>query len=269
MNKLFVYILTAVVVAFSSCTSENYLKYDTSWKDGIYIEQFITVEKDSKEVKEEIDSTFYNFGFSSITEHTINVRCVMMGAPKDVDREIKIKTNNSKYASETFEAASGTYYVIPESVIMPKGEVETTIPVKLLRHPDLETKSVILTMELVTNDNFETKGNFEFTITFDDKTPTTPVWWTKYDMGAFHKEKGQKFFEYFWDLEASQKYIFDQIVKRWGRNLDKGPFTPGYLNSPLILFDFTFSAFVKMRLYEYAQANPGQKWDDVSKPSIY
>lgn len=265
MNKIFYY-AAAVIFFINSCTNEDYPKYDTSIKDGAYIEHFIkTYEDTGVESREEIDSVFYNFGFTDITEYTYEVRCAIMGVPRDYDREIKVTTNNSKYADNEFLAAKEDYYELPSTVILPKGEVETVIPVTLKRHLELETGRAILTLVLVANDNFDVKGNPEFTITFDDQLPETPGWWSSYNMGEFTKFKGQLFFKYFWEMEQENKYLFDKIVKRWGRNLDIKPYTGQ--NSPLVVYEFAFASLVHMKMWEYSEAHPELELN-ISKPTL-
>lgn len=253
MNKILLYIITSVLM-LSSCTNEDYLKYDTSIKDGIYIEQLL--KKENSQVEEVIDSTFYNFGFTNITEYTYNVRCMVMGTPQDKDREFKVITNNGKYADEKFVAAKEAYYEIPSTVIMPKGAVETVIPIKLKRHAELEQVRAIITIELQNNENFEVKINPEFTITFDDKTPVTPKWWQDWEYGAFSKFKGQLFFKYFWEMEQENEYMFNLITTRWGRNLDIAPFDPPYANSPLMVYESTFKVYVQTEMWNYSESHP-------------
>lgn len=265
MNKILLYIITSVLM-FSSCTNEDYLKYDTSIKSGIYIEQLL--KKENSKVEEVIDSAFYNFGFTEITEYTYNVRCLVMGTPQDRDREFKVVTNNSKYASEEFVAAKEAFYEIPSTVIMPKGAVETVIPIKLKRHAELAEVRAIITIELQSNENFEVKVNPEFTLTFDDKAPVTPQWWVEWEYGAFSKFKGQLFFKYFWEMEQKSNYIFELIVTRWGRNLDIGPFTPPFLNSPLDVYESSFKLYVQQEMWEYSESHP-ELGLDISKPIFY
>lgn len=254
MNNILKY-AAVVILLMSSCTNEDYTQYDTSLKDGIYIEHYLKkLDKENQEVSEIIDSTFYNFGFSDITEFTYNIRCAIMGMPVDYDREISIMMNNSKYADEKFTAAKAEYYSLPNKLIVPKGAVEALIPVTLKRNVELQTVKAILTIELVANENFDVKGGPEFTITFDDNTPLTPKWWDTWEYGAFTKFKGKLFFTYFWEMEQESPYFFNTIVKRWGRNLDIAPLT--YADSPINVYDYIFKLYVQQKMWEYSEAHP-------------
>lgn len=257
--------MTSVLI-LSSCTNEDYLKYDILVKDGIYIEQLR--KKTDSQVNEVIDSAFFNFGFTDITEYTYNVRCLIMGTPKDIDREFKVKTNNGKYASDEFVAAKESYYEIPSTVILPKGTVEAVIPIKLKRDAELSQVRAIITIELVDNENFEVKVNPDFILTFDDKAPVTPQWWDEWSYGGFSKFKGQLFFKYFWAMEQESEYIFNKIATKWGRNLDIGPFTPAYLNSPLVLYESSFKTYVQKKMWEYSESHPELELG-VEEPIFY
>lgn len=266
MNKI-IYYASALTLLISSCTNEDYQKYDTSIKDGVYIEHYKTnVSSTGSETKELIDSTFFNFGFSDITEYTYNIRCAIMGQPSDNDRTVSVKSNNSKFADDEFLAAKESYFELPSSVIIPKGAVEATIPVKLKRHEELASTRAIVTVELVANENFDIKGSSIFNITFDDKTPPTPAWWATYSYGAFTKFKGQLFFKYFWEMEQENEYIYDKIISRWGRNLDIPPYI--YANNPLNVYPFAFASIVQQKMWEYSTAHPELNLN-ISKPNLY
>lgn len=252
MDKRIIYIILAFII--SSCAKEDYIKYDTAQKDGVYLDYTAAT-----------DSVFFNFGFDSINEYTIQVICKVMGVPKPYDRKISIKMYNNKYANATFIAAKDAYYLVPSQVIIPKDSVSVSIPVKLKRDIELETTRAIITLKLENSDDFDVRGHSEYTVTFDDKLPATPVWWTTYNYGAFTKLKGQLFFKYFWDMEKENKAIYDIIVAKWGKNLDKKP--NSYGDSPLNVYRITFMKYVQQKMWDYSQANP-QLNLGISKPSF-
>ncbi len=252
MDKRIIYILLAFII--SSCAKENYIKYDTTQKDGVYLDYTAAT-----------DSVFYNFGFDSIEEYTILVSCKVMGVPKPFDRKINIKMVNNKYANTTFIAAKDTYYSVPSQVTIPKDSVKVSIPVKLKRDIELETTRAIITLQLEKSDDFDIRGYSEYTVTFDDKLPATPAWWTTYNYGAFTKLKGQLFFKYFWEMERDNKGTYDIIVVRWGKNLNILPNSGS--NSPMTIYRVTFMKYVQQKMWEYSQANP-QLNLGISKPSF-
>ncbi|NCB19367.1 MAG: DUF4843 domain-containing protein [Bacteroidia bacterium] len=253
MKKHLIYILTFLMV-ITSCAKEEYLKYDTSQKDGVYLEY-----------THETDSVFFNFGFDSNVEHTFFVNCMLMGVPKDFDRKVSLKLSNEKYAGNGFIAAKPQYFSIPSEVTLAKDSVRVMIPVVLKRDVELETTRAILTIELLDSKDFEVRGHSEFTISFDDKTPPTPPWWASWSYGAFTKLKGQLFFKYFWEMEQENKAAYEVIVQRWGRNLDKTPNSGA--SSPLNTYRLTFMQYVQQKMWLYSQANPGLNLG-ISKPNF-
>ncbi len=256
MKRLMIFI--GVIAALSTaCKNEDYPVYDVNQKDGVFLAY-----------DEETDSVFYNFGFDSKTEYIQGVTIKLLGMPRDYDRTVKLKVNNGKYADDEFVAAKEAYYELPSTFTFPKDSVQATIPVKLIRDAELEDVRAILTFELEESDDLAVRGHSEFTITFDDKLPLKPEWWTTYDLGDFTKFKGQLFFQYFWEMEQENKYLFDKIVARWGRNLDIPPFTPGYANSPLVIYETAFNLYVKMKMWEYSEAHPELELR-IQKPTIY
>jgi hypothetical protein len=241
MKKSIIYVILTFLVF--SCVNEDYLQYDTTQKDGVYLDYTATT-----------DSVFYNFGFESIQQNTINVICKVMGVPKTFDRKISIKMVNNRYSNSVFTPAKESYYSVPNSVTLPKDSVRVMIPVTLKRDPELENTRAIITLELVKSDDFDIRGHSEYTISFDDKLPATPVWWTTYNMGAFTKLKGQLFFKYFWEMEAEDKGTYDIIVSRWGKTLSITPNSGA--SSPLTVYRVTFAKYVQQKMWEYSQANP-------------
>jgi hypothetical protein len=252
MKKKILYILLPFLL--SSCLNEDYLQYDTSQKDGVYLDYTAAT-----------DSVFYNFGFESIQEYTINVKCNLMGVPKPYDRNINIKMENSRYAGTDFTAAKESFYTVPTVVVLPKDSVSVYIPVILKRDIELETVRAIITLQLDKSDDFDVRGHSEFTVTFDDKIPTTPLWWQTFNYGAFTKFKGQLFFQYFWEMEAENKGTFDIIIARWGRNLSITPNSGS--NNPLSVYRVTFMKNVQQKMWEYSQANP-QLNLGITKPNF-
>lgn len=241
-------------MVITSCAKEDYLKYDTSQKDGVYLDY-----------TNETDSVFFNFGFDSNVEYTYFVNCMLMGVPKNHDRKIALKMSNQKYEGNGFVAAKPQYFSIPAEVTLPKDSIRVMIPILLKRDVELETIRAILTVELQDSEDFEVRGHSEFTIAFDDKTPTTPPWWQSWSYGSFTKLKGQLFFKYFWEMEQDNKAAYDVIVAKWGRNLDIAPNSGA--SSPLSTYRLTFMQYVQQKMWLYSQANPSLNLG-ISKPNF-
>ena len=254
LRILNIYVSIVLIFFFFFCEDNDYLKYDQTQQDGVFLSY-----------TEDTDSLFYNFGFYEITEKTIEVPVNLMGMPREYDREFKVSLSNERYATEEFVAAIDDYFEVPNTVILKADSVIAKILVKLNRHSDLEDQRAVLTLNLEGTDDLGIKGHSEYTIAFDDKTPKEPNWWTSYDMGAFTKFKGQLFYRYFWEMEQSQKPIYDAIVDRWGKFLDIMPNYWG--NSPLAVYRVTFNKYVKLRMWEYSEAHPELELN-IQKPRI-
>ncbi len=238
-------------LAIFSCKEADYLIYDTTQQDGIYL-------KYSYE-ENYADSVFYNFGFSSITEFEKSVEVAIMGAPKSYERKIKVDVVSSLYANDTFEAASSEYYSVPAEVTLPADSLSVMIPITLKRHADLENKRVVLGINIVNSEDFTVRGVDRYIVTYDDNTPPTPAWWQDWRFGAFTKEKGQKFFEFFWASKEKDPYTYSIIEDRWGSELDIAPNSAG--SSPLSAYRIYFNIHLWVPMYEYAVANPQLGWE--------
>lgn len=254
MKRLMIF-LGVIASLLIACENEDYPVYNVSQKDGVFLAY-----------DETTDSVFYNFGFDSKTEYVYGVKIKLLGMPRDYDRTVKLKINSGKYASEEFIAAKEAYYDLPAEFTFPADSVQATIPVKLIRDAELENSRAILTFELEDSDDLLVRGHSEFTITFDDKEPTAPQWWASYKWGVFTKFKGQLFFKYFWEMEQENKYLFDKIVARWGRNLDIPPLIYG--DNPTVVYPYAFGMYVEMKMWEYSEAHPELELN-ISKPTIY
>jgi len=242
--KRIAYLLLGLSI-LGSCEKENYLLYDTTQQDGVYLDYTA-----------DTDSVFYNFGFESKTQDVIELNVNLMGVPKDYDRTFNVTTCNDRYAGNGFKAAKDKYFSVPSSVVLPAGAVTTVIPVTLIRDAELsysENRS-ILTIELADSDDLAVRGQKEYTITFDDILPSRPAWWGTYKYGAFTKVKAQKFYELFWATESTQSYFYDKIVERWGREMTKTP-NSGQ-NSPLTVYSMFFKKYVDIPWYNYFVEHP-------------
>lgn len=235
--------IIGLIILSVSCSKNELLKYDTTQKDGVYFD-----------ATNATDSTFYNFGFSEITEMDVVVPIYLMGLPVAHDREIKLTMSNDKYVDETVVPATPEYYEIPETITLKADSVSTIIPVRLKRDADLETYRAIITINLEATEDLDIRGHSEYTITFDDKTPPTPPWWASFWYGEFSKFKGQLFFRYFKELEQEDKAVYDLIVARWGEYLTIEPNIYG--DNPLFTYMITFAKYVQQKMYDYSLENP-------------
>ncbi len=245
MKKTFTYIILGAIIlmAYTSCKKNDYILYDTSQKDAIFFEW-----------DQSNDSINFNFGFYTITDSTFKIQVNLMGMPKDSPRTINISLYNEKYATEDVPAASDSYFEIPETVTLEADSIRAWIPVKILRHADLETKRVILTINIEESEDFRIAGYSEYTITFDDLEPDMPAWWSTYSLGYFSKFKGQLFFTYFKEMEQENPYLYNLIVSQWGEFIDRKP--PGQSSWATSVYYDAFTVYVYYKMYQYSLEHP-------------
>jgi hypothetical protein len=238
-------IFFSIIIAYccSACSENEYLLYDVNQQDAVFLD-----------MTELTDSVYYNFGFYEITEYIYHLPVLLMGMPRDYDREFRVSLNNGLRADSTVVPAIPAYYEVPEKITLKRDSVVAYVPIKLLRHQDLETIRTILTIQIEPSEDFEVRGHSKFTISFDDLTPPTPIWWTSWDMGAFTKFKGQLFFRYFFEMQQESPVTYNNIVSRWGKFLDIPPNNAA--NSPLNVYRIAFNKFVKLKMYHFSIEHP-------------
>lgn len=260
MKKLILYIfILPLLVAYGCSANEDYLKYDTTLQDEVYINATAST-----------DSIYYNFGFANITEDTVKVTVNLVGMPKDYDREFYVKMDNSRYAYDTHVAATDDYVDVPTVWTMPAGEVTTEVPIILKRHVDLETVKAIVTIEISSSDDLNVNGYKEYTVTFDDFLATMPTWWTygtnTTDLGEYTKAKYIKIIEYFRAYEAVNPTLYAYFVEYYGENLNSTD--RAYYECLKIGYPITFRENIWMPLYDYQEsaANADRAVSGVSNP---
>ena len=127
------------IVLFSAC-SRDYLRYDTSQKDGAYW----TLVGDS-----------LPYGFSStylIDSTSLNIYIQVMGMPRDYDRAVGVELIDSLTTGE-----ENIHYFLGKEAIVKAGEVETSLPLTLYRNRDPEAsfKRVSIGFRLKANEDFD------------------------------------------------------------------------------------------------------------------
>ncbi len=94
---------------------------------------------------------YTNVEFVKTTSDTIikNILIRATGETKTYDRVIDFEV-----IADSTNAVKGVHYDIPENVIMKAGSVETTIPVTLIRKPDMKVELIKLQLKLKENEFF-------------------------------------------------------------------------------------------------------------------
>ena len=189
-----------------------------------------------------------SFALVEDLELTHNVKVKMMGMPVNADRQFTVEFLEPSVASvasgestiDVYKAVAGTDFEAP-SFVMPAGAVETTLSFKLKRTETIKTKFASIRFRICENDEFvpmvqdssDVKAivSAEYEVMFNDGEPVCPAWWDSssgstnlfgwnMNVGKFYVAKYRKFLELFHAMEESNPVIFEQMVAKYGYNLD-------------------------------------------------
>ncbi len=229
-----VFVLISFMMLLSSCKG-TWIMYDTTQKDHLYMETLQTAPAVS-------------FALVSDLELTHDVKVKMMGMPVNEDREFTVEFLEPSVASiqsgeqelEVYKAVAGTDFEAP-SFVMPAGAVETVLNFSLKRTEAIKTKFASIRFRIIENDEFRPMAqdstdikaivSAEYEVMFNDGDPVCPAWWDSssgstnlfgwnMNVGKFYVAKYRKFLELFHAMEESNPVIFEQMVAKYGYNLD-------------------------------------------------
>jgi hypothetical protein len=246
--------------------------YDTTQKDHLYMET-------------QQSSVSVSLALVSDLELTHDVKVKMMGMPVNEDREFSVQFLEPSVASiksgdqdvEVYQAVAGTDFTAP-SFVMPAGAVETVLSFKLKRTETIKTKFASIRFRICENDEFvpmvqdssDVKAivSAEYEVMFNDGEPVCPTWWdastSSMDLrgwhrlvGRFYPDKFRKFLELYHDMEESNPAIYEQMLEKYGYNLDNPDIPVAFFQTadPAV-----WATYVLLPLYNYYKefyaANP-------------
>ncbi len=139
------------------------------------------------------DSTSVTFVYESGTELELPVTVQLLGRPASYGRNVRISVTSEN-------AEEGVDYRLPDTAVLPEGEVSFEYKVTLLRTDALKSYSKTLKLELHANDNFtlpvstleQTSGSISmttFVIEFSDMFTAPPSAWSTSILGEFTQQK--------------------------------------------------------------------------------
>ena len=115
------------------------------------------------------DTVDITYGFVTDEYTDINLELLLMGYAKDYDRVIGLTITSED------GAVAGTNYEIADNIVMPKGEVSVTVPLRVLRSEDLmETGAKSFLVKLIDSDDLVAGLRTTLFITVSDDIPD--VW---------------------------------------------------------------------------------------------
>lgn len=214
-RKYMIFVLFGVLGVFSACQKENIAAYSDAERINVDLRQ-MNLTKDTIEV---------SLGFYEGDVMDIDMKLYVMGYPKDYDREVAIEVVSSN------NAEAGKTYELPEKIIMPANDIRCTIPLKVLRDPDLMKAAKSFRINLKSSDDFEVGLYPTLYISVTDDVPT--VWigdenWMK--DGSFYLSIEDCFgkcsrVKYKFVYEVLGIYDFS-VWNVWGFMYDKAKFVP-------------------------------------------
>ena len=167
------------------------------------------------------DTVNIAYGFVTDQYTNIDLELLLTGYAKDYDRVIGLTITSED------GAVAGTNYEIADNVIMPKGEVSISVPLKVLRSEDLMTtgaKSFLV--KLVDSDDLVAGLRTTLFVTVSDDIPDKWIG----DEGWFMNPIGQYFGEC---SKTKYLFVYEQLGvwdfsswSYWGMMGDAAKFTP-------------------------------------------
>lgn len=149
-NKI--YLLRIAILTFllplMSCEKEM---MDYEGAEGIYFAVQYGPSYGNERVWPYQPSSDIEFVKIPANETIYQVKVMITGAVKDYDREFKVEIN-----PDSTTAVLGVHYkALPGGLIIPANAISATVPVTLIRTPDLETAVKMIGLRLVANEHFK------------------------------------------------------------------------------------------------------------------
>jgi hypothetical protein len=131
-NQFLTIILLIGIMA--GCKKESIFTYNAF--DSIYFNSYAGGQP--------IDTTAVTFAYSpvAITDSTLKVPFKITGLPADHDRSYNVIVDTGT------TAVSGKHFILPATFIFRAGRLLDSLPIKLLRTTDLQSKAMILRLKL-------------------------------------------------------------------------------------------------------------------------
>lgn len=182
---------TSIIIMGAACKREPLITYDV--KDNIYFDNEVSTGY-------YMDSTDFTFAYSdaAVRDTILYVPLGVTGSPAATDRHYQV------VADPASTAVAGTHYQLADFVFH-AGKVTDSLPVRLLRSPDLatSTKKLILRLQqsgdfqtdlqyrIMTTSTIDTSAMLTFTISMSDILTAGPYWDDVYSIyfGTFSLKK--------------------------------------------------------------------------------
>lgn len=151
MNKLFFNLLGLIfLTTLLSCQKELH-KYEG--KPAIYFNEAGRLTAFSGEVLR--DSTVMSFSLAKAQDSIVNMVVATTGAKQNTDRPYKLVINTNS------DAMVGNHYeILNKSFSIKKNQLSDTVKIKFFRKVEMQTKTFLLSFDLLENENFSTEMKY-------------------------------------------------------------------------------------------------------------
>lgn len=150
MKKLKIILVFLTFVSVLSCEKDIKV-YDG--ESNIYFLRSVSPDKVNSALFDKVyDSLVVTFAFDPLkNDSLVRIPVSITGKPVNMDRDFNVAV------SSLSTAVAGVHYeALPSSFTMHAGQVIDTIPVKLLRTPDMVSNEFTIMLELQPNEHFKT-----------------------------------------------------------------------------------------------------------------
>jgi hypothetical protein len=142
-----------MTLALFACAEENLKLYDGG--QAIY---FQVLEVNTRRI---LDTVEFGFGPTAYTEYAFEIQVKATGDVMDVDRQLKVKVEN------TVNAARGRDFDVDNEFLFPAGASDARVVVKLYRGPEDDDTTRFVTLRLEPNEFFTTNLPYRYRSTSD------------------------------------------------------------------------------------------------------
>ncbi|HWW41784.1 MULTISPECIES: DUF4843 domain-containing protein [unclassified Pedobacter] len=143
------------------------------------------------------DSTVLSFSLAKAKDSTVNMVVTIIGAKQDIDRPYRLVVN------PVSNAVAGTQYqILNTAFVIRKNQLSDTVKIKFFRREEMQTKTLLLSLDLLENENFSVSMKNKIINTTTGKTQSfinyrwfvndiikRPSMWFDAYLGTFTRKK--------------------------------------------------------------------------------
>lgn len=244
LNLQWRFFLCLVSVGILTACTRDYLIFDNEAKTGIYFYGYNT------------DSTFRT-GNGLEEWYTASLRVQILGAPKPVDRKIKVTIVDSLTTVPSGE------YEVSDTCYIPANEVYGALTFRFSRPQTENANRRILCLTLDENNEFRPVMTSRLRVILTVDKLRIPSWWyfgVNDLFGPWSEKMHILYFKFYHAVKETNSYIWYKVfVPNLGSNMEKAR-SISYNMKPLL------KKYVLIPLYDYMEAHPEEGENTIPDP---